>query len=407
MQVIESILDTGTLIAINALISLLSSFAFLLAYWIQPRFVPPPSLLCWCIAYLAIASGFSMLLLPAFDIWTSGSTLAGNLLIDFGAAMNFVAVLLYLKRPRIEFWVLGPAALLALIEAIYVLSHFENLRVMVALGCAVRGMLTVGAAMALWQCADDSRRPVALLASAIHGAWALMLVSRMLWWLFNPDADVSTDPTTPLALTARLVLTSAITPCFLWMLTRQLDAELLRYATRDALTGLANRRVIWEQGQARALQAARQQHAIAVLMIDIDFFKQVNDNWGHAAGDAVLAAVARTLAETAEADDLVGRIGGEEFLVLPASPARAVALAERLRAAVAGLDVALPCAHVLRCTISIGHAEASGADAEWQQLVTEADGALYAAKREGRNRVVSVERRPRHFSSGAMTIASA
>ncbi len=407
MQLIGTLLHGGTLLFVNALISLLSGFAFLIAYWIRPRLVPPRSLLCWCVAYLSFAAGFAVLMLPAFDIEAPGLGLFGNLLIDAGAALNFVAIVLYLKRPRSDLWVLIPAALLALIEAGYVLSHFENMRVMVGLGCAVRGILTVAAAMALWQCADESRRPVARLAAVIHGIWAVMLLSRIAWWLFNPAAEARFDPTTAFGLTSRLVLTCAITPCFLWMLARQLDAELLRYASRDTLTGLANRRVVWEQGQARLAQAARQHRALAVLMIDVDHFKKVNDSWGHAAGDAVLAAVARALAAAASDGDLVGRIGGEEFLVLPARAATAAALAERLRAAVADLRVSIDGSAHLRCTISVGHAEATGAGIDWHRLVTEADSALYAAKQGGRNRVVSRESRPEEGRGATAAIAPA
>lgn len=407
MQLIGIILHGGTLIFINALLSLLSSFAFLLAYWIQPRLVPPRSLLCWCVAYLSFSVGFAVLMLPAFGIRTPGLGLFGNLLIDAGAALNFVAIVLYLKRPRLDLWVLFPAALLALIEAGYVLWHFENMRVMVVLGCAARGILSVAAAKALWQCADESRRPVARLAAVIHGLWASMLLSRILWWLFNPAAEVTFDPTTAFGLTSRLVLTCAIMPCFLWMLARQLDAELLRYASRDTLTGLANRRVVWEQGQARLAQAARQHRALAVLMIDVDHFKKVNDSWGHAAGDAVLVAVAQALAEAASDGDLVGRIGGEEFLVLPARAATAAALAEQLRAAVADLRVTIDGGAVLRCTISVGHAEAAGTAVDWHRLVTEADSALYAAKQGGRNRVVSRESRPGEGRGATAVIAPA
>lgn len=405
MQQLEMILHAGTLIAVNALISLLSSLAFLLAYWIRPRFVPPVSLLAWCMAYLAFSIGFGVLMLPAFALSPRWLGLIGNLLIDLGAALNVVAVVLYLRRPRSELWILGPAAALALVEVGYVLSHYENMRVMVALGCAVRGILTVGAATALWQCADESRRPVARLAAAIHALWALLLLSRMLWWLFNPAADGGSDPTTAFGLTSRLVLTCAITPCFLWMLTRQLDAELLRHASRDPLTGLVNRRVVWEQGAARATQAARHRRPLAVLMIDVDHFKKVNDGWGHAAGDAVLRAVAQTLSDTVSPGDVIGRVGGEEFLVLPAQAQRAAALAERLRAAVEGLAIAIEGGAVLRCTISIGHAETADGSGAWQCAVTEADRALYVAKQAGRNRIVSVTMpAPQAQPAGAATV---
>lgn len=392
MQLIGHILHGGTLIAVNTLMSLLSSLAFFLVYWMRPQLVPPRSLLCWCAAFLAFAAGFAVLMLPAFGLWTPGLGLCGNLLIDLGSALNFVAVVLYLKRPRRDLWVLLPAALIALAEAAYVLSHFEDMRVMVALGGSARGILTVAAAAALWSCKDESRRSIARLAAAIHGVWAMMLFSRMLWWMFNPAAERTFDPTTPFGLTARLVLTCAITPCFLWMLTRQLDAELLHYATRDTLTGLLNRRVTWEQGQARVTQAARQDRPLAVLMIDVDHFKRVNDDWGHGAGDAVLAAVGRTLAATLGEDEVAGRVGGEEFLVVPAVAAGAAALAERLRVAVEALRVPVGGGAVLGCTISIGYAQGHGAGLDWQRLVADADRALYAAKRGGRNRVVTLDR---------------
>jgi diguanylate cyclase (GGDEF)-like protein len=392
MQLIGHILHGGTLIAVNTLMSLLSSLAFFLVYWRRPQLVPPRSLLCWCAAFLAFAAGFAVLMQPAFGLWTPWLGLCGNLLIDLGSALNFVAVVLYLKRPSRDLWVLLPAALIALAEATYVLSHFEDMRVMVVLGGTARGILTVAAAVVLWSCKDESRRSVARLAAAIHAVWALMLLSRMLWWMFNPVAERTFDPTTPFGLTARLVLTCAITPCFLWMLTRQLDAELLHHATRDALTGLLNRRVVWEQGRARTVQAARQNRPLAVLMIDIDHFKRVNDDWGHGAGDAVLAAVGRTLAEAIGADAIAGRVGGEEFLVVPACAADAAALAERLRMAVEALRVPVDGGAILCCTISIGHARGEGPGLDWQRLVTDADRALYAAKRAGRNRVVSLDR---------------
>lgn len=116
MQQLQMILHAGTLIGVNALISLLSSLAFLFAYWIRPRFVPPVSLLAWCAAYCAFALGFSVLMLPAFAISTPTLSLFGNLFIDLGTALNFIAISLYLKRPRSELRILIPATLLALVE---------------------------------------------------------------------------------------------------------------------------------------------------------------------------------------------------------------------------------------------------------------------------------------------------
>lgn len=360
--------------------------------------MPPRCLLAWSLAYFSFAGGFVLLMLPMLGFEIVGSVLAANLLIDLGTVLNFLAVVTYLKRPWRDLWVLVPAGLLALLEIAYVAWHFENLRVMVTLGCALRGILTIAAGTALWQCPDESRRPVARLAAAIHGLWALILFCRILWWLLTPNAVVTVDPTSAFGLLSRLILTVAIIPCFLWMLMRQLDAELLRFASHDALTGLVNRRVVWERGTARAAQLAGQNAALAVILIDVDHFKNINDQWGHPAGDKVLIAVGRQLADTAGQGDLVGRIGGEEFLVLPAKPGEAAALAERLRAAVAALQISVDGGQTLHCTISLGVAAADEGAFDWQQLVGNADAALYAAKEAGRNRVVSAE--PKFGSPG-------
>jgi diguanylate cyclase (GGDEF)-like protein len=122
-------------------------------------------------------------------------------------------------------------------------------------------------------------------------------------------------------------------------------------------------------------------------MVDIDHFKNVNDHWGHGMGDRLLKAVARTLAAGVRADDMVARVGGEEFAVLlpDADVPTAATVAERVRAAVAALQVDGDDG-ALSCTVSIGHA-ALAPGLSWEGLVKAADDALYRAKNAGRNRV--------------------
>ena len=163
-----------------------------------------------------------------------------------------------------------------------------------------------------------------------------------------------------------------------------------RMASLDALTGIANRRGV-EHFMAAAMRQAKARHEpLAVLALDIDRFKHINDSFGHAAGDRVLQHVARTCAEALRDGDLLGRIGGEEFLVvLPGNTLEQAAsdVAERLRARVESLALEdLPAG--LRTTISIGVAQMSPQDANVADLMLRADEALYRAKAEGRNRVV-------------------
>ena len=162
-----------------------------------------------------------------------------------------------------------------------------------------------------------------------------------------------------------------------------------RMASLDALTGVANRRGI-EHFMAAAMRQAKARHEpLAVLALDIDHFKHLNDSFGHAAGDRVLQHVARTCAEALRDADLLGRIGGEEFLVvLPGNTLdQAADVAERLRVRVESLAPDdLPTG--LRTTISIGVAQMSPQDTIVAELLLRADEALYRAKAEGRNRVV-------------------
>jgi two-component system, cell cycle response regulator len=175
-------------------------------------------------------------------------------------------------------------------------------------------------------------------------------------------------------------------------LQRELVAarEALRdQAMHDGLTGLLNRSAIFEALNAELIRSAREKQPLAVMLIDLDRFKQTNDTYGHLAGDEVLCEAARRMKASVRRYDSVGRYGGEEFLiVLPGcDSSSAVAQAERVREAIA----AEPCpfgTNSLTVTCSIGVVSRSYPAAEQAgRLVREADEALYRAKNEGRNRV--------------------
>ncbi|MEW5972849.1 MAG: GGDEF domain-containing protein, partial [Pseudomonadota bacterium] len=158
----------------------------------------------------------------------------------------------------------------------------------------------------------------------------------------------------------------------------------------DALTGLFNRYAFNEHFQRLTRQSQRLQQPMAVLLIDIDHFKQVNDHWGHEAGDGLLRKVAEVIGDRARRPlDMAARLGGEEFAVLleGVTSAEAWALGELLRLHVA--DLRLP--HPTRSFVSVSvGVSCSGPDhfIPLKDLLEQADRALYAAKREGRDRVV-------------------
>jgi diguanylate cyclase (GGDEF)-like protein len=157
-------------------------------------------------------------------------------------------------------------------------------------------------------------------------------------------------------------------------------------ATTDSLTGLPNRR-FFEEYVGLLGKGRRADDAVGILMVDVDRFKLLNDRHGHATGDVVLRAVARTIAAAVRDVDLPARYGGEEFVVLLRNPSRPVALevGERIREAVEGLD--LRAVRVDKVTVSVGAAVGDGGADRVPELVEAADRALYRAKRFGRNRV--------------------
>lgn len=156
-------------------------------------------------------------------------------------------------------------------------------------------------------------------------------------------------------------------------------------ARTDGLTGLANRRAFDDELNRRLLAWRRHGQPLMVGLFDVDFFKKLNDRYGHLAGDAVLTAVARALAHAARDGDLVGRLGGEEFAVLFAarSAEEGTQAIERMRKVVEKAEVAFE-GRMLRVTTSCGLAMA-GPDSTPSELLKHADLALYAAKADGRN----------------------
>ena len=160
------------------------------------------------------------------------------------------------------------------------------------------------------------------------------------------------------------------------------------HASVDALTGMPNRRY-FDEFCGLLARRRRADDAVGVLMIDIDRFKDLNDNYGHAVGDQVLRAVGGAIMAAVRDDDVPARYGGEEFVVLLRNPSRDVAvdIGERVRGAVGALD--LDEYGVPGVSVSVGVAVASVPDQPIDTLVAEADRALYRAKRAGRDRVVA------------------
>lgn len=166
-------------------------------------------------------------------------------------------------------------------------------------------------------------------------------------------------------------------------------AEIL--ANTDELTGLYNRRAFFTMGNKALSYAERRDEPVSLVMFDADKFKQLNDGYGHNAGDQVLVTIAETIRPLVRNADIAARIGGEEFAILLLGTLRQQAshLAERLRQAISAQRILVDKGE-LQCTASFGIASTEDASYSLEKLLSRADGAMYLAKSRGRNQVVSL-----------------
>jgi diguanylate cyclase (GGDEF)-like protein/PAS domain S-box-containing protein len=171
----------------------------------------------------------------------------------------------------------------------------------------------------------------------------------------------------------------------------EVKSELIRIANTDSLTGLANRRHFFEKLDEEMKRVKRSKAEIAILVLDVDHFKKINDQYGHDAGDKVLIDITRIMSACLRETDLAGRIGGEEFaMILPDTPVEgAYWVAERIRASVAKHTFTTPVdKQRVQCTVSIGVSSSKAGDMlDATRLFKQADNRLYIAKNTGRNQV--------------------
>ena len=169
---------------------------------------------------------------------------------------------------------------------------------------------------------------------------------------------------------------------------KQAEAELRRMATTDPLTGIFNRRAFFQQARAELARSRRTHRGFSVVILDIDYFKQINDCCGHAAGDVVLRSIARTLSQRIRQTDSLGRIGGEEFaMVFPETDLVSdPGLLEDIRVEIKHRPV-MAGSHEIHCTVSIGATRSTEEDHSFEAILHRADNNLYQAKTGGRDRI--------------------
>ncbi|MCY1278205.1 diguanylate cyclase (GGDEF) domain protein [compost metagenome] len=309
--------------------------------------------------------------------------LFGNVILHISSALNWTALRVFTGRRAHWPGIAAGAlvwALLCLLPAFY-----QSLPLRIAVGSLTMAAYAGLGAYELWRSRRrlevDFRPALALLL--FHAAFYSIRVVLDRGMPF----DTLSQGNVFFALLVLETLLYAIGISFVTLAMVKERAEL-RYksaALRDPLTGIGNRRAFLDAGERLLADCARQQRPAVLLLCDLDYFKRLNDSFGHAAGDQALADFGRILASRTRQQDICARIGGEEFVCLlaEADPSVAQALAERIRREFAEL----PFVAGGQLSVSIGIADAGQAGYELARLLSLADQALYAAKAAGRNRV--------------------
>jgi len=278
------------------------------------------------------------------------------------------------------------------ILAIYIVTFFAH----TPYAGNLLSLPTVGfcaySAWILWKHREGPFGAAARVASVIAGGQAAVALFRAVVGsvrYIHPGDSIYAhkDPYWLYSLAVASFLASCMTMCEMWFLVTELQRELDRRASTDPLTGALNRRSMEESAQRESARSQRYGNQLSMIVLDIDHFKQLNDTRGHAAGDCALQTLVRAMSALLRQQDLLARVGGEEFAILlpDSSVAAAAATAERIRQAVAGLDIEFESGSI-RITISAGVAEFNPA-CDWEEMMRRADAAMYAAKRRGRNLV--------------------
>ncbi|MFT3891299.1 MAG: diguanylate cyclase [Anaerolineales bacterium] len=330
------------------------------------------------LANLCMAVG---LLLRLFSEWLPDFfiVIVSNVLFLMGPGLFYVAISQLTGFPYSKTIVIGIIAVV--LSFIIYFRYWENdiaKRILaLSLGSAAMVFILI---VRLWRTRKTSLRFSVNLMLGIFLIHGMFLTIRTISLMLDPP-----QATSNLSLTQSATYLLSFALSFFWsmgfilMVSQRLRNDLMEVATIDVLTRIPNRRATQTFFEKELSRAQRTQGEFTVLLIDIDNFKKVNDRWGHAAGDDVLVQTASILQSMIRKQDLVGRWGGEEFLVIVPGPCDVKMLAERIRNEIANTHYS-HAKGTFGITVSIGVACANSSD-QIDQLLKNADRALYHSKK--------------------------
>lgn len=349
-----------------------------------------PALRYWGWGLFLYTAGILVVLSSVLQVPRQLAYLLGNALITF-APLYSVRGLLWHTSTRFDSrWaVLAVLPVLAVLVWNNLIGEFRPLLNTVPPTLVAIVAFAYGAVRLLQHPPADARRAARLVGVVSLLAVSLWSIRSLILTQALPISDTDSARIAGYALAiAQILISVAGTFALLGVEVRSMEAILKRQAANDALTGLPNHRAFAEAFRAELARSAREGTSFALLLLDIDHFRRINDQYGHLAGDATLRLVAATLAMEKRGGDLLARYGGEQFLLLKPGldSAEALVQGEHLRQQVeaARLDFG---GTVLKVTVSGGLAVYPENGTSWETLFATADGRLQRAKNSGRNQL--------------------
>lgn len=376
------VIDLPTLCVVTVFITATGGLLLLFS-WAQNR--STPALALWGVGYLCGSAGVALLasggfVANAWSVCAANALICGAYGMMWGGARCFEG-----RRIRISSIAAGAAIW---VTACQFESFSASLQARVTLASAVIATYVLLSAGELWHARDReliSRWPTLALA-VMHAGFLLARIPMAATLTFLPLAGQRPSTAVTVMTFEALFTTFCLAFLRVNMSKERAELEQRRAALTDSLTGIANRRAFFDLGGPLLEQAIADRRPAALLLFDLDRFKQVNDTAGHQTGDRVLKAFSGLVAASMRPGDLFGRLGGEEFacLLLNASMAEALQTAERLRREFE--EMRFP-GLTAKTTVSVGVAMTTDTGRTLPALLATADRALYRAKAEGRNRV--------------------
>lgn len=356
----------------------------------------------WAVAELCvgIALGLTSTLTTMPQPWLLGLIAT---ILGLGVGLRYNGIEAFKGQPC-RYWISAVLIALLAAQSIWFSVVHDNAQARIVSNWLVLGLANAACAAALFVRVPQPLRTAYWLAGGSFIVLALAMLVRAVFAMLQPPESVSLFSPSSVNPTVFFIANLAqMSLCcsLVLMINYRLADDLVALAATDSLTGLPNRRSLVQSAVRLSAYAKRSGRPLSILMIDVDHFKRINDEYGHPAGDEVLRRLAALMQSVVRSQDHLARIGGEEFCVLLPSTgeAEAAVLAERIRNEYAQLRVKWA-GTTLQGTISIGVADSFAAGTDLAALLAAGDNALYRAKRDGRNRVALFSVGPSTFAPG-------